>query len=99
MTIGEQKEEVFLCCKGCLKGKIDPKYWAQIHANIARSQGQCPVMDKALPKNPKWTIVAGQVVYVCCPPCTKKIEADPQTFLREIDGYYVAAVKARQHAP
>ena len=56
------KEEVFLCCKGCLKSKIDAKHWATIHANFAKAQGQCPVMKKTLPKNPKWTIVEGRIV-------------------------------------
>ena len=53
-------------------------------------------MKKELPANPKWTIVEGQIVYVCCPPCTKKIVADPETHLRAIDELYVASLRARQ---
>ncbi len=86
---------VFLCCKGCLKGKIDPKHWATIHANVAKAQGICPVMKHKLPKNPKWTIVDGQIVYVCCPPCTKKIAADPATYLREVDELYSTSIEAK----
>ncbi len=94
VKVGE--ETVFLCCQGCLKDKIDPTRWATIHANFAKAQRVCPVMKKKLPKNPKWTIVAGQIVYVCCPPCTKKIAADPGTYLRKVDELYTASLQARQ---
>ena len=84
---------MFLCCKGCLKSKIDAKHWATIHANFAKAQVQCPVMKKTLPKNPKWTIVEGRIVYVCCPPCIKKIEANPKTYLKMVDELYAASLK------
>lgn len=87
------KEQVFLCCKSCLKGKINPQHWATIHANFAKAQGKCPVMKEALPANPKWIIVQGQIVYVCCPPCTKKIVNAPEKYLRMIDDYYTTSLK------
>jgi len=89
------QETVFLCCQGCMKQKIDSKHWATIHANYARAQGICPVMKHDLPKKPKWTIVEGQIVYVCCPPCTKKIAADPKKYLRSLDELYAASLDAR----
>ena len=91
VKIGE--EEIFLCCKGCTKGKIDRQHWTTIHANFAKAQGVCPVMEKALPKNPKSTTVNGQTVYICCPPCTKKIQADPTKYLTKVAGYYQASLK------
>ena len=87
------EETVFLCCEGCLKGKINDQHWATIHANFAAAQGVCPVMKKPLPENPKWTIVEGQIVYTCCPPCGKKIAADPATYLRQIDERYAASLR------
>ena len=90
------KESVFLCCQGCLQGKINPQHWATIHANFARAQGKCPVMNKPLPSNPKWTIAGGQIVYICCPPCTKKIQAEPDKYLRMVDQYYNASLQARR---
>ena len=96
VTVGEHKEEVFLCCKGCAKGKIDPKHWATIHANFAQAQRICPVMKHALPKDAKWTIVEGRIVYVCCPPCTKKVEAEPGVYLQKIDELYTASLRAKQ---
>jgi len=94
VKIGE--EELFLCCKGCLQGKVNAERWATIHANFAKAQRICPVMKNALPENPKWTVVEGQIVYVCCPPCTKKIEADPATYLQEVDHLYSASLQAKQ---
>lgn len=90
------KETVFLCCKGCLQKQINPQHWATIHANFAKAQRICPVMKHELPKNPKWTIVEGQIVYVCCPPCTKKIVAAPKKYLQDVDKLYLAALEARQ---
>lgn len=90
------KETIFLCCKGCIKRKVKPEHWATIHANFVKAQRICPVMKKNLPKNPKWTIVEGQIVYLCCPGCDKKIAADPQKYLRTIDGLYAASLDARK---
>ena len=94
VKIGE--ESVYLCCKGCLQGQVSPQHWATIHANCARAQRICPVMEHELPQQPKWTIVEGQIVYVCCPPCTKKIAADPGTYLKKVDELYTASLQARQ---
>lgn len=94
VMVGE--ESVFLCCKACLQKQINPQHWATIHANFAKAQRICPVMKHALPKNPKWTIVNGRIVYVCCPPCTKKIAADPETYLRQVDELYAASLGVRQ---
>ena len=96
VTVGKEKEEVFLCCKGCLKQKLDPKHWTTIHANFAKAQRICPIMKKKLPKNPKWVVVQGQIVYTCCPPCVKKILADPITHLRKIDELYMASLKTKR---
>jgi len=90
------KETIFMCCKGCLKQKIKPEHWATIHANCAKAQRICPVMKHDLPQKPKWTIVEGQIVYVCCPPCTKKIAAKPQEYLRALDELYIASLDAKK---
>lgn len=88
------QEEVFLCCDGCLKEQVNKDHWATIHANFAKAQGRCPVMNKPLPENPKWTIVEGQIVYVCCPGCEKKIEANPKAYLQKVDALYAASLTA-----
>lgn len=87
------KEELFLCCKGCAKGKVDRAHWGTIHANFKKAQGICPVMKKPLPAKAKWTVVEGQIVYICCPPCTKKIEADPKKYVAEVASLYSKSMK------
>ncbi len=99
VTVGSAKQQVFLCCKGCIQKKMDPKHWATIHANFAKAQGSCPIMGKPLPKNPKWTVVEGQIVYVCCPPCIKKIAADPKTNLQKVDKLYAASLQQAKRGP
>lgn len=89
------KEQVFLCCKSCASGKVKPEHWAKIHANFAKAQRICPVMKNKLPKDAKWTIVEGRIVYVCCPPCIKKVEADPKTHLKQVDELYRESLKQR----
>lgn len=96
VEVGQEKEQIFLCCRGCVNKKIDPVHWATIHANIASAQAKCPVMGKPLPKTHKWTVVEGQIVYLCCPPCAKKIEADPKTYLQKVDEFYAASLEARK---
>ena len=96
VKIGE--EVVFLCCRGCLERQVNPQHWATIHANFAKAQRICPVMKHELPANPKWTIVEGQIVYVCCPPCTKKIAADPKSFLQQVDQLYLTSLQAKKQA-
>lgn len=96
VTVGDLKEEVYLCCQGCTTGEINPEHWAKVHANIAAAQGVCPIMGKRLPAKSKWTVVEGQIVYVCCPPCIKKIEAEPQVSLAKVDAYYTAHLEAKQ---
>ncbi len=89
-------EEIFLCCKRCAKGKIDAKHWVTIHKNFAAAQGICPVMEKPLPANPKSTNINGQTIYICCPPCTKKIRAEPKKYLTKLAGYYRNATAANK---
>lgn len=94
VTVGKQKEEVFLCCKECLKGQLDAKHWKTIHANFAKAQAKCPVMGHKLPASPKWTIVDGQIIYVCCPPCTKKIAAEKEKYLTKVDQLYLKSLQS-----
>ena len=71
------KEVVFLYSKNQLGEKISPIHWVVIHDNFRKAQKKCPVMGLDLPKKPKWVIVKGQIIYVCCPPCIPKIKKDP----------------------
>lgn len=93
VKLGEQK--LFLCCKACLEKEVDAKHWATIHANFAKAQGICPIMKKELPEQAKWTIVKGHVFYVCCPPCTDQIAAEPDTYVEQLTALYRKSLEAR----
>ncbi len=86
VKVGE--EQIFVCCRACLEGKVDATHWETIHANFAKAQTICPVMEKALPDQPKWTVVKGQIVYVCCPPCIDKIKDESAKYLAAVDAAY-----------
>lgn len=77
-------QTVFLCCKGCLKKPVEPAYVAQIRANRIAAQGACPVMGKPLPEDATSVVVKGQEVFVCCPRCAAKIEAEPDKYLAAV---------------
>lgn len=81
--VGEQN--VFLCCKGCFEGKIKKATWDLIDKNLIAAQGKCPVMGKELPDDPASIVVNGRKVFVCCPPCTGKIDADPDKHLAVVN--------------
>ncbi len=86
----------YLCCKACLDGKVDAGHWSTVRANLARAQQKCPVMNKPLPEKPQPVVVDGRLIYICCPPCSEKIAADPEKYFRLVDELYVAHLKAEE---
>jgi hypothetical protein len=82
-TVAEQS--LFLCCKGCLNGRINKQHADQIDKNLIAAQGKCPVMGKELPGAPDSLAVKGRKIFVCCPPCTDKIKADPDKHLAAVN--------------
>ena len=80
VKVGE-KEVAFLCCKGCVGKDINAEHWKTIQTNLAAAQKTCPVMGKAVDASMKSTVINGRKIFVCCPPCIKKIEADPATYI------------------
>ena len=93
--VGE--EEVFLCCKACLKGDVKPDHWKTMHQNLAAAQRICPVMENELPKKPEWTIVSGRLLFVCCPPCIDDIKADPDKFTKKVDALYAKSLESKKN--
>lgn len=81
--VGDQT--LFLCCQGCLGRDIQQQHWNKIHTNWIAAQGKCPVMGKPLPEKPASTVVKGRKIFVCCPPCTDRIEAAPEQYLAKVD--------------
>jgi len=97
VKVGEQI--AYLCCKGCQGKKLDAKHWATIQQRIATAQGICPVMEQPVDAIMKSTVVNGQQVFVCCPPCIAKIQADVEGSMQKVNSYYTKFIsKERQVA-
>ena len=92
VQVGEQI--AYLCCAGCQSKQIAAEHWQTIQANMAAAQGTCPIMEKPVTADMKSTVVNGQQVFVCCPPCIAKIQADPTTSLDNVNASYATYVKA-----
>lgn len=88
---------VFLCCKGCMSKQLDPQHWATIQDNFAKAQGTCPIMGKPVTAKSKSTVVNGHKIFICCPPCAKKIQANPEAALQKVHTGYTAYVR-KAHA-
>ena len=92
VKVGE-KEVAFLCCKGCVGKALNAEHWKTIQTNLATAQKTCPVMGKAVDASMKSTVVNGRKIFVCCPPCIKKIDADPAAYVAKLDAQIAASGK------
>lgn len=96
------QEDAFLCCKGCLGKQAKLEHWKTIQKNIAAAQQTCPIMGKPVNAEMKYTVVGGQRVYVCCPPCIEKIQRDPATAINKVrvnyDRYLTKSANAQAEA-
>ena len=78
-------ETSFLCCKGCVGKQVKLEHWKKVKSNIAAAQQKCPIMNKPVDSTMKSTVVNGQRVFVCCPPCIEKIQKDSATALQKVN--------------
>jgi hypothetical protein len=88
VAVGEQRQELFLCCAPCASQPIRAEHWKTIHQNLAAAQGTCPVMQLPLRDGAPWTICRGRVVFVCCPPCVDTIADEPEATLARVRDNY-----------
>ena len=49
-----------------------------------KAQTHCPVMNGKVSKK-VFIDVKGKRIYVCCPPCKKKIKADPDKYIKMLE--------------
>ena len=96
VKVGEQV--AFLCCKGCQGKELNAEHWKTIQARMAKAQGICPIMEKPVDATMKSTVVNGQQVFVCCPPCIAKIQADVEGSLKKVNASYVSFVAKERQA-
>ena len=45
----------------------------------------------------KSTVVNGRKIFVCCPPCIAKIEADPATYVAKLDAQIAKTTHVGEH--
>ncbi len=88
----------YLCCKGCVGKQACAEHWETIQTRMAKAQGTCPIMGKPVTAEMKSTVVEGQQIFVCCPPCIVKIQADPAAALAKVRASYTAFVSAENSA-
>lgn len=91
-------EFAFLCCKECQSRKIDATHWSTIQTRIAKAQATCPIMDKPVDAKMQSTVVSGQKIFVCCPPCIEKIEADPAAAIAKVRQSFTKFIAAEKQA-
>lgn len=90
-TIDDQT--FFLCCKGCAGKPGKEAHLAKIKENLIKAQGACAVMKKPLPEDAASIVVDGREIFVCCPPCTKKIKADAKKYTETVNEMYTKNLK------
>ncbi len=90
----DTKEVLYVCCENCLKTSPNAEHLRKIRNNFAKAQGHCLVMaENEISDASKHGIVEGHFIYVCCPPCVKKMTADPSKFLSALADLYEAYLK------
>ncbi|MCU0706882.1 MAG: hypothetical protein MUF23_01170 [Pirellula sp.] len=81
----KSKERLFVCCEECVEGKPDPEYLKTIMERQAKAQAQCLVMENEVTSQSKSQIIGGYRVFVCCPPCFKKVDKSQEKYFAKLD--------------
>lgn len=84
-TDSTTKEELFVCCEKCVAGNPDSKHLEKIRSRQASAQSECLVMENEVSSESKSRIIAGYRVFVCCPPCFKKVEKAQEKYFSKLD--------------
>lgn len=92
-TDPESKERFFICCENCLTGKPDPAHLKTILERQAKAQGECLVMDNAITPESKSQVIGGVRIFVCCPPCFKKVEKSQEKYFAKLDDLHAQFLK------
>lgn len=87
------KESLYVCCDKCVDGKPDTNYVEKIRARQADAQGVCLVMENAVTATSKSQIIGGYRIYVCCPPCFKKVEKSQDKYFSKLDSLHEQFLK------
>ncbi|MDG5814979.1 hypothetical protein QA601_07820 [Chitinispirillales bacterium ANBcel5] len=90
LYVDQDGKRIYLCCQGCSeevkenfhKHSAKLKESGQGPHNLSKEveQKNCPVMNGEI-NTELYTEIEGQKIYVCCPGCIDKVEANPEKFL------------------
>ena len=97
VTIG--KQTYYVCCAGCVdalkensakflgkKPNMKVVHATEADAAAVARQKTCPVMDEPLDAmgGPYKTVVEGQIIYLCCPGCARKLHENPAKYFTKL---------------
>lgn len=91
----ESKERLFVCCEECVQGKADPEHLKKILERQAKAQAQCLVMENEITPQSKSQIIGGYRIFVCCPPCFKKVDKSQEKYFAKLDTLHEAFLKSK----
>lgn len=89
---------IYLCCASCQSGEVNTDHWQTIQSRLAKAQGVCPIMEQPVDATMESTVVDGTPVFVCCPPCIQKIEADAEGTMTKVHNRYRAFLASERQA-
>ena len=89
LYVDHEGKRIYACCKGCIAPlqKEFAKYAKKVEAageTVAKVQTTCPVMGGKINKK-QFVDAKGKRIYVCCPGCIGKIEADPDKYIKKLE--------------
>jgi len=88
-------KRIYVCCPGCISTikKNPAKYITMmekkgikletISSKNKLDQSRCPVMGGRINKA-LYADVKGKRIFVCCPSCIKKVEENPENYLKKL---------------
>lgn len=89
----KSNEQLYVCCEKCVAGTADDKHLETIRARQAKAQKDCLVMDNEVSSDSKSQIIGGYRIFVCCPPCFKKVEKAQDKYFSKLDSLHEQFLK------
>lgn len=89
----QSKEQLYVCCEKCVSETPDDKYLEKIRARQAKAQKDCLVMDNEISTDSKSQIIGGYRIFVCCPPCFKKVDKAQEKYFSKLDSLHEQFLK------
>ena len=86
IKVTKDGEDMFVCCENCVEADFNSDKVAAINANLAKAQGNCPVMaSKQVSAESASVVVNGRRVFACCKKCAAKIKEEPAKYVAKVN--------------